>query len=307
MKFRKPLVILLTLLVTTGVVTTTLAARCPECPKRVIHETHVVCGKSGDQDLTLEYMFNGELADRRKPVVATIPGGGWLHGGMKSVADPANVAPYLDAGFMVVGLRYRPITEAPFPACRDDIRTALDWLIAEADTLGIRRDAIALDGGSAGGHLATLTAALEAKHRHPNPVRAVILRGPPMDIARWFVEIHDNEVLNRCVRLLLSGTPDEKPDVCRDATPLTHISPGMPPFLIFHGEKDTAVPLTQTLALAERLKQAGVSVKRVVVQNGTHGLGPADDTGSSPNPEEIFQMKVEFLKRCFSGHGDPNR
>jgi len=268
----------------------------------VIHETHAVCGKAGDQDLTLEYLYRRDLADQAKPVVAGIPGGGWLHGGMKSVCNPVDVAPCLEAGLMVVGLRHRPITEAPFPACRDDIRTALNWLIENADRLGIRRDGIALDGGSAGGHLATLTAAVEAEHKSPNPVRAVLLRGPPMDIAEWYAEVHDkNETLDRCVRLLLGGTPDEKPELCREATPLTHVAPGMPPFLIFHGEKDAAVPLRHSELLAEKLKGVGTEVTRVVVRNGTHGLGPNDEQGSSPTPEEIAEMKIEFLRQHLPG------
>ncbi len=71
----------------------------------------------------------------------------------------------------------------------------------------------------------------------------------------------------------------------------------MPPFLIFHGEKDVAVPLTQSEALANRLRQADIEVNRVIVRNGNHGLGAADDSGSSPTLDEIQQMKVAFLRR----------
>ncbi len=275
----------------------------------VLHVPHQICGRAGTADLTLEYMYLRKFADRPKPVVAGIPGGGWLHGGMKSVANPEDAADLLNAGLICVSIRHRPITEAPFPACRDDVRTALDWIIEYADDITADRDAIALDGGSAGGHLATLTAALEAKHNAPHPVRAVILRGPPMDIARWFIQIADNDVLTGCVRKLLGGTPDEKPDLCKQATPLTHIGPGMPPFLIFHGEKDVAVPLWHTEQLAEKLQAAApgapgtpaAPVTRIVVENGTHGLGPNDERGSNPTPEQIAQMKLDFLAEHLPG------
>ena len=266
-----------------------------------IHEPHAVCGRAGDRDLTVEYMYRRDQAERITPVVGFIPGGGWLHGGLQSVARPADMAPFLNAGLMVVCLRHRPITAAPFPACRDDIRTALDWLIDNAERLGLDPDGIALDGGSAGGHLATLTAALEAKQHHRHPVRAVILRGSPIDIGPWFDQIYDTEVLNGCVRKLLGGTPREKPDLCRQATPLTHISPGMPPFLIFHGDQDVAVPLAQTEALEDRLKQVGGEVTRIIVRNGNHGLGPADDTGSSPTLDEILALKLAFLRQHLPG------
>ena len=261
------------------------------------HEPHAVCGRAGNRELTLEYMFRRADAEKIKPVLAFIPGGGWLHGGMESVADPADMAPFLRLGLMVACLRHRPITEAPFPACRDDIRTALDWLIAHAGELRLDPDRIALDGGSAGGHLATLTAALEARQHRPHPVQAVILRGPPMDLGPWFEQIRDSEVLDGCVRKLLGGTPREKPELCREATPLTHIAPGMPPFLIFHGDRDTAVPPSQTEALEKSLRRVGGDVTRIVVRNGTHGLGPADDGESSPTLDEILDLKLAFLRR----------
>ena len=246
-------------------------------------------------------MFRRADAGTIKPVVAFIPGGGWLHGGMESVADPAAMAPYLDLGLMVVCLRHRPVTEAPFPACRDDIRTALDWLRAQAGALRLDPDRIALDGGSAGGHLATLAAALEVQSQHPHPVRAVILRGPPMDIGIWFEQICHDEVLNGCVRKLLRGTPREEPELCREASPLTHISPGMPPFLIFHGDRDTAVPPSQTEALETCLVQVGSQVTRIIVRNGGHGLEPAEEAAASPTLDEILDLKLAFLRRHLLG------
>ena len=119
-----------------------------------------------------------------------------------------------------------------------------------------------------------------------------------MDIALWYDQMsNENETVDGCVRKLLGGTPQEKPDLCREATPLAHISPGMPPFLIFHGDKDVAVPLSQSEALETRLKEVGGEVTRIVVRNGLHSLAPADDTGSSPTLEEILQMKVQFLRQ----------
>ncbi len=263
----------------------------------MVHEKHVVCGRAGNRDLSLEYFYRDEYAERPKAVVAVIPGGGWLHGGMDSVHNPTDWDFYLGAGMMVVGVRHRPITEAPYPACRDDVRTALDWLRTNADCLGIRRESIFLDGGSAGAHLAALTAGLESQRGQRDPVRAVVLRAPPVDIRSWYREICDIEILNDCVHKLLGGAPEDKPEVCRDASPISHVTPGMPPFLIFHGEKDMAVPLDQSESLVAALTAVGVEATLVVVRNADHGLGPVDEKGSSPTQQGIAQMKVEFLRR----------
>ena len=71
----------------------------------------------------------------------------------------------------------------------------------------------------------------------------------------------------------------------------------MPPFLIFHGDRDTAVPLPQTEALETGLTRVGGQVTRVVVRNGGHGLGPEDEGGSSPTLDEILDLKLAFLRR----------
>ena len=271
----------------------------------LVHKPQVVCGKSGDKYLHIEYIYSREFENHQKPVLCTIRGGGWMHGGMDEM-DPSTIEPnsdlgrYLNSGMMIANLRHKPVMEAPFPANRDDINTGLDWLYANCGRLNIRKDGIAIDGGSSGGHLATMVAALRATGPY-KPLRAIILRAPPMDIASWFDQIYDSEVLNKCVRMLLGGTPQEKPDVCREATPLTHINPDMPPFLIFHGEKDDAVPPVQTKLLEDALNKVGVPVTRAVVKNGNHGLGPVDGATSSPTLQEISDMKFTFLKRHLPG------
>ena len=271
----------------------------------LIHEPQVVCGKSGAKDLHIEYIYHRKFEGHTRPVICKIRGGGWMHGGMDEMV-PTAIEPdsepgrYLRSGIMLANLRHIPVMEAPFPANRDDINTGLDWLYANCDRLNIRKDGIAIDGGSSGAHLATLVAALRAKGPY-EPLRAIILRAPPIDIASWFTQMHDNRIFNKCVRMLLGGTPQEKPDVCREATPLTHINPAMPPFLIFHGDKDEAVPPVHTALLEDALKKKGVPVTRVVVENGGHDLGPADGATSSPTLQEISDMKFAFLKKHMPG------
>lgn len=271
----------------------------------LVHEPQVICGHCGGRELRIEYIYSRQFEDHRKPVLCGIRGGGWKHGGMdqiypSAIEDNPELVRYLNSGIMFVNLRHTPVTEAAFPANRDDINTSLDWLYTNAERLNIRKDAIAIDGGSSGAHLATLTSALRANGPF-KPLRAVILRAPPIDIALWFIQIHENEILNQCVRLLLGGTPEQKPELCREATPLNYINRQMPPFLIFHGQKDDAVPLVQTELLKDALDKVGVPVTRVVVENANHGLGPVDGSKSRPSLREISDMKFVFLKKHLPG------
>jgi acetyl esterase/lipase len=59
------------------------------------------------------------------------------------------------ANMVVVNVEYRLVTEkVKFPAPQDDCMAALDWVIANIEKLGGRRDAIFVGGISAGGALA---------------------------------------------------------------------------------------------------------------------------------------------------------
>jgi len=55
-----------------------------------------------------------------------------------------------------------------------------------------------------------------------------------------------------------------------DASPITHIAAGAPPFLLIHADKDTEVPMQVEEEFRQALEKAGVPVKLVVVPNSDH-------------------------------------
>ena len=69
---------------------------------------------------------------------------------------------------------------------------------------------------------------------------------------------------------LLGGTPDQVPDTCDLASPITHVGPHCPPTLLIQGEHDLAVPVAATRALGEKLAGAGVPVVTVVLPHTDH-------------------------------------
>jgi acetyl esterase/lipase len=54
-------------------------------------------------------------------------------------------------------------------------------------------------------------------------------------------------------------------------SPVNRVGRGFPPTLLFHGAKDTHVPVQQSVSMAEALKAAGVDVELVVKPNEEHG------------------------------------
>ena len=73
------------------------------------------------------------------------------------------------------------------------------------------------------------------------------------------------------VARLLGGSGPAMTDIARKASPIAHVSPDDPPFLIMHGDRDATVPVQQSEAFAEALKQADVPVTLVILNGVGHG------------------------------------
>ena len=59
--------------------------------------------------------------------------------------------------------------------------------------------------------------------------------------------------------------------ICKEVSPIYHVSKGDAPTLIIHGDADTLVPLQQSELIVEKFKEAGVPVELVVKKGAGHG------------------------------------
>ena len=119
--------------------------------------------------------------NERYPALIMIHGGGW-NSGDKSLQGP--MARMIAArGYVTIPVEYRLIPEALYPAGLHDVKTAVRWARANADTYGIDPDHIAISGCSAGAQLATLAGVTNGSRRHegkgqwgktPSDVQAII-------------------------------------------------------------------------------------------------------------------------------------
>src|SRR5262249_42027937 len=105
----------------------------------------------------------------RNPRAGVLPGILYIHGGGFIVGalddfDPMceRLVEAIDA--VVVSVDYRLAPEHAFPAAPEDCYSALTWLFASADELGVDDSRIAVVGPSAGGGL-TAAVALMARDR----------------------------------------------------------------------------------------------------------------------------------------------
>jgi len=226
------------------------------------------------------------------PVAVFLHGGGWRLGSRHSAgpayrgADPTPFEQLAQAGIAVASVDYRLSGEAGWPAQLHDAKAAVRWLRSRAAELGVDPDRIAAWGESAGGHLAELLGlvadpALEGGVGLTGPSSAVVAVAAwyaPSDVAAVATDNgadpHDPD--SRETQLLGAPVPSV-PDVAAQASPLTHVSPGAPPFLLLHGRADRFVSCRQSERLHDALSEAGAEVELHTYDGADHmWLGSPD-------------------------------
>lgn len=151
-------------------------------------------------------------------------------------------------GYVVMSAQYRGTPGAQFPAPVDDLREALRWLHAHAEEYKVRADRLGVYGFSAGGHLAAFLGT-STEGNAPRP-RAVVAASAPLDLTLF----PTGEILPR----FLGATYQERPELYRQASPITQVTGETPPFFLYHGTGDTTVSPEHTRVFKAALDRAGV-------------------------------------------------
>ena len=261
--------------------------RQPETSKAApaIVEENVVYGRAGEEDLLLDLARPD--GDGPFPAIVFIHGGGWYLGHRKDYRTEIEEA--AERGYVAVSVGYRLMTfdenqkettsaRTIFPAQIHDVKEAIRWLRAHADTYHVDAERIGITGQSAGGHLSLLAGLTDAQSQlegsgghadQSSRVQAVVNVFGPTDLEAC----HRTSSVAWIFRLFTGGTPDEVAGVYRSASPVTHVSEDDPPVLTLHGDEDRAVPPDQATRMDEAMKAAGASHTLIMLQGEGHGFG----------------------------------
>jgi acetyl esterase/lipase len=225
-----------------------------------------------------------------------VHGGAWRGGSKDGVP---RVFP--DNGIPTASLEFRQSTEAKFPAQIHDIKAAIRFLRANAGTYGYNAQRIVIAGSSSGGHLATLSGVthgnteLEGKVgdylRQSSDVQAIVDYYGATNLTTILAQStpFGLNVRKPALELLLGSEPDKNSDLARLASPVFHIDGRDPPLLIFHGEQDPQMPISQSHELAGAYKKSGLDVQFEVVYGAAHG----GDLFYTP---ERLKLALDFIK-----------
>jgi alpha-L-fucosidase 2 len=109
----------------------------------------------------------------------------------------------------------------------------------------------------------------------------------------------DNERAFQAVSAFLGFTEldDRARRLLREASPITYVKKGMPPFLLIHGTQDTTVPYSQSVAMCDRMKAAGAAGELFPVEGGAHGMnGWEKDPKLQAHKAELIRWLKKTLR-----------
>jgi acetyl esterase/lipase len=268
-------------------------------PKAEIRvERDLVYGKGGDTDMKLDLAMP-KTGDGPFPAVVCIHGGGWRAGKRQDMGPVMELL--ARKGYVAVTVSYRLTDKAKFPAQIEDCKAAVRWLRANAKKYKVDPKRIGAVGASAGAHLACMLGTtgkedgFEGKGGNPDQssrVQAVVsFFGPTNFITKdWSDEVEKTFLIP-----LLGASYKEKPALYKKVSPIAYVTKDSPPFLFFHGTKDTLVGLRHSKELAAKLKKAGVSAKVVELEGGGHG------NWSQKTWSQTLEQTVAFFDKTLKG------
>lgn len=209
-----------------------------------------------------------------------VHGGGWCSGS-KRIQNEFHRFCY--RGYPMLAIDYRFIQDALFPAQLIDCKSAVRWIRAHAAEYGIKADRIIVGGGSAGGHLASLMAMTNNDPRYDIGDNLEYSSAVDAVVDLWgLTDLTPESPAWDARKSLVDGDPV----LGREQSPLHLVTADAPPFLICHGDRDTAIPVSDSRQLRDALQAVGVPVTYYEKPGVGHGF---DD-------ENLYRLLTEFIQ-----------
>lgn len=222
-------------------------------PGNVRVTRNVPFSKSDDVPLSLDVYQPPD--EGRFAVLMQIYGGSWQTGSPSRQEWFSRY--FAQRGYLVVAIDYRHAPEWRWPEQIVDVRSALRWISEESPKFGGDPSRIVVIGRSAGAQLAMRLAYQEG----PSSIRGVVNFYGPVDLTDGWRNPPQPDPANvrGILEALIGGTPDQKPEHYRHASPITYVSGSSAPTLSLYGSRDHIVEARYGRMLDAALRQAGAT------------------------------------------------
>ncbi len=191
------------------------------------------------------------------PTLVQIHGGGWRGGTRRQQGRPL-IHRMASAGWIVASVSYPLVPEATFPDQLVALKRVLAWLRSAGLEHDVDPGRISVTGGSAGAHLAALTAltAQRAEYQPGFESADTSVQG-----AVTLYGIYD--FLNRngtrdpwpvIPRGVMKASPRSAEERYRAASPIDQVHEDAPPFFVLHGTHDSLVSIEESRQFVDALR-----------------------------------------------------
>lgn len=240
----------------------------------------IVYSTATGTELRLSLVLPWHHEDRprpRLPLIVFVQGSAWTFPNI--YYQLPQLGRYAQFGHVVATVTHRDSTRGnPFPAYLQDVKTAIRFLRANADSYGIDGERVCIFGTSSGGNTALLVGLTADDPRYEtaehadqsDAVRCVIACFGPTDLHAFSRGSREEILENPIFAGLLGGQALE--DVLRGMSPISEIVSGKayPPMLLAAGDADDVVPYEQNERMFHALTDAGVDARLIRVIGAPH-------------------------------------
>jgi acetyl esterase/lipase len=268
-------------------------------PYRIPAAVERISGVEYAPGLTLDLYRPRRRSDVAIPCLVYVHGGSWGGGDPRRVFR--TVVHHLAAqGWGVATIRYPLSPEATFPDHLIGVKRAILWVkTAGAESYGLDPQKVALAGGSAGAHLASLAVLTDSNYQPgfetaDTSTRAAVVLYGIYDFANRNQTRVDWPVIPRRV---MKATVAEAPERYREASPIDQVRSGSPPILVVHGTSDSLVPVAEAQFFVEALRAAGGPVEYLPVEKGQHAF----DVVGGARTRALAVRIEQFLEVALAG------
>lgn len=231
------------------------------------------------------------LPAKRAPAVILVHGGGWRSGDRREFE--ALALRLAARGYAAVAVSYRLSGQALYPAAIDDVRQAVRWVRANGARHGIDGARIAIAGGSAGGHIASLVGVTNAGD---DAVQAIVNIDGLSDFTSDEARKHEDDPAKQptSAGAWFGGSYAERAALWREASPTFHVTPATPPML-FIGSARPRFAVGRE-AMVAKLAAAGVAHQVLLLPDTPHSFWMFD-----PWLEPTVEAMASFLEKWLPG------
>lgn len=248
-------------------------------------QTNVSYGSDAAQKMDI-YLPSGRSTDSTKLIIL-VHGGAWVSGDKSDFASFIPVIQQRFPDYAIANINYRLATATAdhFPSQENDMKSAIDFLAQKSGEYHFSQKMILL-GASAGAHMVLLQA-----YKHPSSeVLAVVDFFGPTDLTDLYNSYASNPSTQTIFQLLMNGTPASNASLYAQSSPINFVTAQSCPTIIFHGDADVVVAISQSVALKNKLSSFGIANQMTSYPNLGHDVWP------SSTMSDVYNKMEQFIK-----------